>query len=133
MIASTLVYIKKFCTSIDCDTIMENDNAVKISITINDNDNGTNHTYLINVNTTLRFLKKRFCEINGTEMEDLHAWVDYSYNTNSIYRLEDDDKTIEEYILLWRLSSLYYKDIATNLVVHMAADCPENHHYIYQG
>ena len=119
MIASTLMYIKKFFTSINCDTIMENDHAVKTNcVTISDHDNGTDHTYLVNVNTTLRFLKERFCEINGMKMEDICTWVD-SYNTNSSIRLEDDDMTLEEYRLY---------NLATNhvFVVNMATDWPEN-------
>jgi hypothetical protein len=106
---------------------MENDHAVKIkatkvskviSITIRDHDNGTDHTYQVNDNTTLRFLKKRFCEINGMKMEDICTWVD-SYNTNSSIRLEDDDMTLEEY-RLYNLSTNHV------FVVNIATDWPEN-------
>jgi hypothetical protein len=71
---------------------------------------GAYFSYMLQESTTIRNLKEKFSNIKGgtIKVEDLRAW------TESGTRLDNDDRTLEEYGLAYN-----------NVMINMATEWPD--------
>ena len=76
------------------------------------NRTGAYFSYMLQASTTLRNLKEKFSNIKGgtIKVEDIRAWIE---SGDRLVRLENDDKTLEEY-------DLAYNDV----MIKMATEWP---------